>query len=705
MIKMQLCHKENYMKRISFVAFLLIAALLLASCGSSLKNAISTDTHTLPTSTEYDPITTPEQTTADKPAITEPVITTEPEIPGPVIPEMTGPVMALSCLDAEGNIRNMYDAGEGRAVVECVKAYEGTVNDDDYYYEDYEYAETTAYLIDTLTDTILSQGDVTSGYEYRWIVGVMSNGEIVVYDFEDNRIAFYNENFELLRKFDLHDIYSGNVKIFGNDEKSERLCLISDGSLYEINCGTGELSPVVEFDDADLYIDNYDPEDGLVVFTARSDDEITERETAVYSVKDGKILYYIGGYSYSYFSNDHFISIATEYEYDENGDYLSYHNYCYVYDKMSGKQIKAVETTDLDTYIDPEKNGGERTVSVSYTYYDEDYNVENISLKIADLPGGKYAEYDLGSKYFDAALCYTAFSGRHLIGVTENFDDPHSSLIVFDSSFIELDKDLGPAEFREQTEEPVITLPDYLREAREKADAIERDFSVRVLIDDECYGINEPYDYTLTSTSENDEWGGIVTDGQKAEQISDALDKLREGLSLYPEGFFKKFRNYRGAGGVRIVIPRDIISTGDTEFSAAGIHYSKGAWYNVWVEIDEFYSADSLHHELWHAVEQLIYDKDYSAFSEWDWSFLNPTDFEYQNDLDNYYRTSKYDKYLLDNDQDAYFVKIYSTVNSKEDRATLIEFILSENFDDYTIITPFTTAIPPLTRQSAPSRG
>ena len=663
------------MKRISFAAVLLIAALLLASCGSSLKNAISTGTHTLTTAADHDPSAAPDQTTADKPVITEPAITTEPEIPGPVIPEMTGPVKALSCLDAEGNIRNMYDAGEGRAVVECIKYYDNWSE-----FELYN-CEITVYLIDTLTDTILSQGNITSEYEYRYIVGVMSNGEIVTFDYDDSQLSFYDENFELIRKFDFSDA-DGSVELFGNDEKSECLCLINDGSLYEINCETGELSPVVEFDDTGLYIDYYDRENGLVLFTANSDDEINPRETAVYSVKDGKTLYRFGDYAVSYFSNKYLIRENYEYEYDENGDYLCSHVYYYIYDKVSGKPINAIETSDLDTYLDS-KCGSERAVGVSYTYYDEDYNVENISLKIADLPGGKYAEYDLGSKYFEAATCYTAFSGRHLIGVTENPDDPRSSLIVFDSSFIELDKNIKPAEFKEQPEEPVITLPDYLREVREKADAIERDFSVRVLIDDECYGTSEADDYTLISTSENDKWLGIVTDGQKADQISSALDKLREGLSFYPEGFFRKFRNYRGAGGIRILILRDIISTGDTTFTAGGIQYNHGAWYNVWIDIDELRVTDTIHHEIWHAVEELITAKDYSLFTDWDWSKLNPGGFEYQNDLDNYYQTNKLDDFLIENKKDAYFARIYSTVNAKEDRATLIEFVLMENFNSY----------------------
>ena len=674
------------MKKTSLAAFLLITALLISSCGSALRNAVTiavTDERSHSTNTAKPPVTTAYQTTTDEPVITEPEITTDPVIPGPVIPEMTGPVMNLTCLDTKETITSIYDAGEGRAVVECIRydnEYEDDYPGDDDYYPEGSLVSHTLYLIDTLTDAVLAQRDFSQESENLMMIGVMLNGETVIFNYENNRLSFCNEKFELTRSFEIPDRGYGYFELFRTGEKSEILCYVNSAILYEVNCETGELSQLVAFADPKLYINSYDCENGLVLVSAQTDSDIYTQEAAVYSVKDEKFVYHIPGFSFSsYFFDDYLICERYESENDENGEYLFDHEYYYVYDKASGKQIKAFELNGVNLYEHQTGNA----FGVNYSYSDDYYSVENVSLEIADISSGKYAEYDLGSKYFSVKSCYTAFSGRYLIGATENSDDPRSSLFVFDDSFIELDKNVKSIEFKDQTEESVITLPDYLREAREKADAIERDFSVRVLIDDECLMMSEPSDYTLTSTSEDDEWGGVVTDEQKAEQISQALDKLREGLSFYPEGFFKKFRNYRDAGGIRIAIPRDIISTEDTTFTAGGIQYDFGAWYNIWIDIDELWVTDTLHHEIWHAVETLINNTDYYFYESTEWNSLNPENFEYQYDLDNYYEAKELDKYLIENKIEPYFARIYSTVNEKEDRATLIEFILSENFENY----------------------
>ena len=66
--------------------------------------------------------------------------------------------------------------------------------------------------------------------------------------------------------------------------------------------------------------------------------------------------------------------------------------------------------------------------------------------------------------------------------------------------------------------------------------------------------------------------------------------------------------------------------------TAGGLHYQYGAWYNVVLDID---ALMTVHHELWHAVEQRITNEFDEAFSDLSWSEFNPAKFVYCFDFDN----------------------------------------------------------------------
>ena len=95
----------------------------------------------------------------------------------------------------------------------------------------------------------------------------------------------------------------------------------------------------------------------------------------------------------------------------------------------------------------------------------------------------------------------------------------------------------------------------------------------------------------------------------------------------------------------------------------------------------------TVHHELWHAVEQRITNEFDEAFSDLSWSEFNPANFLYCFDFDNYYENESMLEYVIpwDNDRTksdtVYFDQIYSTVTPYEDRATLVEDLLNEYYD------------------------
>ncbi|MDD6881979.1 MAG: hypothetical protein PUE18_10465 [Firmicutes bacterium] len=79
---------------------------------------------------------------------------------------------------------------------------------------------------------------------------------------------------------------------------------------------------------------------------------------------------------------------------------------------------------------------------------------------------------------------------------------------------------------------------------------------------------------------------------------------------------------------------------------------------------------------MWHATENYILSKDYTAFTIDKWSELNPKGFAYYQDAT---QTDPNQKWTLYNSaiEDIYFVDSYACVDQKEDRARIMEFIMA----------------------------
>ncbi len=80
---------------------------------------------------------------------------------------------------------------------------------------------------------------------------------------------------------------------------------------------------------------------------------------------------------------------------------------------------------------------------------------------------------------------------------------------------------------------------------------------------------------------------------------------------------------------------------------------------------------ESVSDELWHVMEMAINKTNPGAFLAW--SMLNPEGFQY---------TGNYAEYAKDYDP-AYFASGYGTTDPREDRATIVEMVFSENRNEW----------------------
>ncbi len=225
---------------------------------------------------------------------------------------------------------------------------------------------------------------------------------------------------------------------------------------------------------------------------------------------------------------------------------------------------------------------------------------------------------------------------------------------------------------------------DSLSKAKAKASEIEAKYGVTILIGNEILDLGDNDYYEIISGEE------VNREAPNDIYIS-ALNVIDNALATYPEGFFEVFKAFTGKGGLRFSLVDDMNSLKYDTFQAAGLTYKTNGWYNIVLDYD-YVTVDTVEHEMWHAVEQRIEMEDSDAFECEAWDALNPPDFHYSSDFDNYkdnYEDNN--RYILDyllyydntyyDPNNVYFVEQYSTTTGNEDRATLIEY-----FDDFAMV-------------------
>lgn len=208
---------------------------------------------------------------------------------------------------------------------------------------------------------------------------------------------------------------------------------------------------------------------------------------------------------------------------------------------------------------------------------------------------------------------------------------------------------------------------DTLSDARDFADRLEEKYGISILISNQCSGPVAYCDYPITTTDNMDLTNEVY-------DINRALAGLDRTLSLYPQDFFPQFRNSAEEGGVRFLLVGHI----DSGYGAIGCSFKSGNWYNIAIDVrlDDFESL--VCHEVWHATEDRIVAVDTDAFTRDVWSVCNPEGFEYYENASLSDPDQNRWTLFSTGDEDAYFIDSYSRVNEKEDRARIMEYIMTK---------------------------
>lgn len=210
-----------------------------------------------------------------------------------------------------------------------------------------------------------------------------------------------------------------------------------------------------------------------------------------------------------------------------------------------------------------------------------------------------------------------------------------------------------------------LPVAESLQEARQQADVLEQRYGVRILLSSQCReaAALSSYPITLSDTMDTE----AELNGVRA--VLAAMDR---SFALYPEGFLAQFRNRAGEGGLCFLLVAHI----DSDYGVVGCTYDSADWQYIALDVQADYMREgTVCHEIWHATENEILSRDYTAFNWDDWNALNPAGFTYWND------SGDYDRYdarwtMFDNGEGVYFVDSYAKLAAQEDRARIMEYFM-----------------------------
>ena len=214
---------------------------------------------------------------------------------------------------------------------------------------------------------------------------------------------------------------------------------------------------------------------------------------------------------------------------------------------------------------------------------------------------------------------------------------------------------------------PEYTLSEEYAQVRETADRLEQEYEISILLSNQCAALAKNDFATMTTTDQ----AGL--DNEIA-YIEDALADLETAMELYPEGYFGQFRKSAGERGILFLLVKDIA----TDLNAIGVCYMLQNWYVVAVDITSGEVLSTYCHELWHATENKINSQMPLLLSDKVWSECNPegytytydTSADYIKDIENTLYGERYDK-------DVYFIDPYGKTKPQEDRARLMEYVMT----------------------------
>ena len=631
------------MKRL--ISIMTVCALVMgtAACSNKKVSGGSSEPETTGVQTNAEVTTTEEITST----------TTTTTTTAPLMPPMSQPVEAFKGSAGKGSLLSLTEGADNTLVIK-------TDN----------FGGDTCIVFDPVSDKVIREFKLSQNGDD--LVGMFSDGTVVTRrDYEKNGVlVMYPKDSDTPREVDLGISYYADMYLdrrndciyFKEDVGENILCADANG-LKHTQVSSEEL----------LYTFQIFPDSGLFSAEGFSNDTKEGVQSGVYSLKNGALIrehsqdVNICGFTaddlvgmmavtndagMTAFEDIHVMSLSDE-------DYKVY--------RMPFEEF-ASPHLDVSPYSD-------KALVASFSN-----GIDGClkSIHMLDTKTGKLAdtkiEIDNNVTYY-YACCHEA-TGRWMIALIKSgygWSEDSYELLMVDPEMLTYDRQLGEGEKKLPEKWEQVKVGEKYQKVRQRADEIEKKYNVKVYVGNEVKNVEESSQYVLVSTEDSDYY--------TADLALEYLDGLDDLLGMYPKGFFLHFQSPDGKGGLRISIVDELKNDSFSAFSAGGVAYMTGGWYDIAIMMSSMdKTASSLHHEIWHCVEHMI-GRRYGQISDDEWNKMNPSGFVYTQDFDGYITESN-DVYktlssvMWDEEKDydgTYFISNYSIVTPMEDRATLIE--------------------------------
>lgn len=503
----------------------------------------------------------------------------------------------------------------------------------------------STYDIYTGARTEQKRSMVASALGYK--SGFVQGGGIYTFDGSSNSLVFYDESLNETRKTNLVNINIGEIYVL-----REYVFCISDGALFRVNINNNSAQRLYGFDGLNASSLRFVGADGNDLYVAGYDEAFAD-SLFVCDMKSGECKG-AGKYDGKLLLRDGIAALD-----DYGGKTLS---------------VKDFERPGLVSTLYLEREGeqliGAGRGKVCTSFFEGDDLKMTQTLRVYSLQG---TEPDCACTFaYDISLGETYI--RDVFFVDEDFllcetarGKTSSILLCKYSDF--------PAE--NPTRAPIVAgeEDETSEENREKIKLISEKYGVNILTGDDAVRYYPEY---------------VVLPENGAKEISNALTRLEETLSKFPDGFFGELVQKGAYDSLNIVLCKKLIpARAGRPAGLSGFYVEYGEQYIVLSTGGDM--ENSLSHEVMHAVESAMRLYSHDAFGEWD-SF-NPEGFGYANsyvdengreyDHDTLGEYTPYDpECIADPDKIAFF-DYYSKTYEKEDRARIFEMLMRDELSPY----------------------
>ena len=570
---------------------------------------------------------------------------------------LTG-VKVFKGFDVDGTITGIFPGTDNTIVVQCITKF-----------------SKNCYIFDPISDKIVRTIKITDLYQE--LRGMFADGTIVtsaaIDQVGNEKITLYPaDGSEPIKIDEVKSGFSG-IRL---DMENNCIYWIDDSEkcIMKLN-KNGEVSKHLSLETYSKYY--FDQDNGkFLIAREASQENLSGIKTDIISPSDGKEILDLP------YSFDNILLTKENFVFNNN-DWDS-NDIILQTGSIDGKSVEKAYRFEFDS------NELLRFKSNSQSEYlmliRSDWSaVKGITL--VDVKNGVSANADIdisGEVYYNNCY-YFSKTNQWLVGMnsSENSDE-QSSLIMIDSNKLNFNTKLKSTDILEYKLKEPVNIGEAFKEIRNEADKVEKEFGVRILVGNEVKNAEGNTGYIFVSNEENQDEFSFQNEMER-------VKILGKTLAMYPEGFFDYFKSANGQCGLRISLVKELKNDSYSSFTSAGIAFTTGDWYDIAVCSNEIYDkGETLHHEMWHSVENLIETK-LGYFDNAGWSMLNPENFMYYYDFDEYsekagtdlntptfYNAKKNGETMYNL---PYFISDYSMVTPMEDRATLIAQLFMWDYD------------------------